>query len=222
MLRLVISAIFLVSILTGQAHADVTGKARVIDGDTVEIAAQRIRLHGIDAPEMRQSCRKEKATWPCGAEATKALRSMVQDAEVACEERDRDRYGRIVAVCFARGEDLNATIVRQGWALAYRRYSVDYVDAETSARAARAGLWAGEFVPPWEWRRGRRLAAGNDNHDAAGQCLIKGNISSKGARIYHVPGGRWYDRTKIDPAKGEQWFCSEAEARASGWRKSGQ
>ena len=135
MLKLLISAVFSVVFLVSQAHADVTGRARVINGDTPEIAARRIRLHGIDAPEMRQSCRKEGASWPCGAEATKALRSMIQDVEVACEERDRDRYGRIVAVCFARGEDLNAAMVRRGWALAYRRYSVDYVDAEISGRA---------------------------------------------------------------------------------------
>jgi len=175
-LRLVISAVFLVSILTVQAHADVTGKARVIDGDTVEIAAQRIRLHGIDAPEMRQYCRKANGTWPCGAEATKALRSMIQDVEVACEERDRDRYGRIVAVCFARGEDLNAAMVRRGWALAYRRYSVDYVDVETSARSARAGLWAGEFVSPWDWRRGKRRAT--TMAPAPDDCPITASIRS--------------------------------------------
>ena len=101
--------------------------------------------------------------------------------------------------------------------LAYRRYSLDYVDEETDAQAARHGIWAGEFVKPWEWRRGKRLAA-NDN--APDQCRIKGNISRKGERIYHLPGGKWYDRTRIDPAKGERWFCSEAEARAVGWRKS--
>ena len=82
--------------------------------------------------------------------------------------------------------------------------------------AARRGIWAGEFVKPWEWRRGKRLAA-NDN--AVGQCRIKGNISRSGERIYHVPGGQYYDRTKINPSKGEQWFCSEAEAIAAGWRR---
>jgi endonuclease YncB( thermonuclease family) len=218
MLRLVISVALSVGILTGQAHADVSGRARIIDGDTLEIAAQRIRLHGIDAPEMRQSCRKGSDSWPCGAEATKALRSMIQDAEVTCQERDRDRYGRIVAVCFARGEDLNAAMVRRGWALAYRRYSVDYVDVETSARAARAGLWAGEFVPPWDWRRGKRLAT--TMAPAPDDCRIKGNISRSGERIYHMPGGTYYSRTRIDTTKGERWFCSEEEARAAGWTRA--
>ncbi len=92
--------------------------------------------------------------------------------------------------------------------------------AEAGGRATRGGLWAGEFVTPWDWRQGKRLAAGIANQEAPSQCQIKGNISKKGARIYHVPGGRWYDRTKIDLAKGERWFCSEPEAEAAGWRKA--
>ena len=215
-----ITAVFIALFLSGQADADVTGRARVIDGDTLEIATQRIRLHGIDAPEARQFCRREDGAWPCGAEATKALRSIIRNAAVSCAERDQDRYGRIVAVCFVAGEDLNAAMVLRGWALAYRRYSVDYVKAEAAARTARAGLWTGEFIPPWDWRRGKRLANGNANQEAPNQCRIKGNISKKETKIYHVPGGRWYDRTKIDIAKGERWFCSEPEAGAAGWRKA--
>ncbi len=79
------------------------------------------------------------------------------------------------------------------------------------------GIWASEFVKPWEWRRGKRLAA-NDN--TPGQCRIKGNINAKGERIYHMPGGQWYDRTKIDLAQGERWFCSVNDARAAGWRRA--
>jgi hypothetical protein len=108
-------------------------------------------------------------------------------------------------------------MVSQGLALAYRRYSADYVDEEAEAQAARRGFWAGEFIPPWKWRRGTRLAA-NDN--APEQCRIKGNINAKGERIYHMPGGQWYDRTRIDPAQGERWFCSANDARAAGWRKA--
>ncbi len=131
----------------------------------------------------------------------------------------RDRYKRIIGRCTVAGEDLGAWMVLQGWALTYRRYSLDYVDEEADARAARRGIWAGEFVKPWKWRRGKRLAA-NDN--APGQCRIKGNINRKGERIYHVPSGQWYDRSRIDPAKGERWFCSEAEARNAGWRRAQQ
>ena len=136
---------------------------------------------------------------------------------VACEDLGRDRYKRIIARCTVAGEDLEEWMVANGWALAYRRYSLDYVDQEAEAQAARRGIWAGEFVKPWEWRRGKRIAA-NDN--AVGQCRIKGNISRSGERIYHIPGGQYYDRTKINPSKSERWFCSEAEAIAAGWRRS--
>ncbi len=108
-------------------------------------------------------------------------------------------------------------MVWEGLALAYRRYSLDYTGQEADARAARRGIWASEFVKPWDWRRGKRIAA-NDN--APDQCRIKGNISRSGERIYHVPGGQYYGRTKIDSSKGERWFCSEAEATAAGWRKA--
>ena len=79
------------------------------------------------------------------------------------------------------------------------------------------GLWRGEFTPPWDWRHGARQAA---NENVAGKCLVKGNVSSKGERIYHVPGGQYYERTKINAARGERWFCTEAEARTAGWRAS--
>ncbi len=80
---------------------------------------------------------------------------------VTCEDLGRDRYKRIIGRCTAAGEDLGAWMVSQGWALAYRRYSLDYVDEEADAQAARRGIWAGEFVPPWEWRRGKRLETGD-------------------------------------------------------------
>ncbi len=149
---------------------------------------------------------------------------------MTCEDLGRDRYDRIIARCTVAGEDLGEWMVSQGLALAYRRYSLDYVDEEADARAAQRGIWAGGFVKPWEWRRVKRLettapeacTACDLRHKRllkrSEKCRIKGNINRKGERIYHVPGGQWYDRTRIDPAKGERWFCTEAEARAAGWR----
>ncbi len=200
--------------------AEITGKPRIIDGDTIEIAGQRIRLYGIDAPESAQTCVADNKRWPCGTNATLALSGMIGTNWVACRERDRDRYGRIVAVCNIagpQGPDVNAMMVAAGWALAYRRFSADYVEAETSAQRARKGVWRGDFILPWDWRRGKRLSS-NANQPRA--CLIKGNIGRRGARIYHIPGGQYYARTRIDPSKGERWFCSETEARAAGWRRS--
>ena len=184
------------------------------DGDTLRIGSERIRLHGIDAPESKQSCRAGGKTWACGEAATRALRERIAGRPVACEERDRDRYGRIVAVCRVAGADVNAWMVEQGWAVAYRKYSMDYVSQEVAAKAARRGLWRGEFVQPSRWRRGERLEAAAVS--GAGDCSIKGNISRKGTRIYHVPGGAFYARTRIDTAKGERWFCTESYAQAAG------
>jgi endonuclease YncB( thermonuclease family) len=203
-------------------RADVVGQATVIDGDTLEIRGQRIRLHGIDAPESGQRCELDGEAYLCGQSAAFALADRIGRRTVTCAPRDVDRYGRIVAVCSAGGEDLNAFMVRRGWALAYRKYSTAYVDEEVAARAEGLGLWRGDFVPPWDWRRGARLIRPAANDNAPGDCRIKGNTNRDGERLYHVPGGRWYDRTKIDESDGERWFCSEAEARAAGWRRARQ
>lgn len=202
----------------GVADAEtITGRASVVDGDTIEIHGTRIRLHGIDAPESGQSCVKQSKRWRCGQQAAITLADKIGNRAVTCEEKDRDRYKRVVAVCRTGDEDLNGWMVAEGWALAYRRYSRDYIPQENTASKSKVGMWQGEFIAPWDWRRGKRLAVKPTQKPAA--CLIKGNISRNG-RIYHVPGGQYYDRTRINKSKGERWFCSEAEARAAGWRRS--
>lgn len=108
------------------ALADITGTPRVIDGDTIEVAGQRIRLHGIDAPEASQVCEAEGGPWRCGQEATFALANIIGRTWVECHERDRDRYGRIVAefrIGGPKGLDIGSWMVSEGWALAYREYS---------------------------------------------------------------------------------------------------
>ena len=140
--------------------ADITGKPRVIDGDTIEIAGERIRLHGIDAPEAKQTCLDEAGKrWRCGREATLALTTMIGDHSITCKGDERGKYGRLIAVCFAGANNLNADMVRRGWALAYRQYSTEYVADEANAKALKVGLWRGQFVAPWEWRRGKRLSS---------------------------------------------------------------
>ena len=210
---------------------DLSGPARVIDGDTLDVDGTRVRLHGVDAPEAAQSCFTADAGWPCGRRATQALATLLQEGVVACAERDRDRYGRVVAVCRRDGLDVNGWLVAQGWAVAYRRYSHAYVEQEAAARAAGRGVWSGEFVMPWDWRRGRRVVQVAPERPPAtgtvarerGRCDIKGNVSYNGdRRLYHMPGDRDYAGTRISPGRGERWFCSEAEARAAGWRRAGQ
>ena len=140
--------------LASPTHAETTGPARVIDGDTIEIAGERIRLHGIDAPEMKQTCRTSKGKDQlCGELAKQALERLVRGQQVTCKGDQKDRYGRLIAVCYVGPFNINEQMVADGWAMAYRRYSMDYVDDEKAAKVARKGIWRGEFVPPWEWRK---------------------------------------------------------------------
>ena len=150
-----VPALFLFA--TAASAQSVAGTASVIDGDTIEIHGERIRLHGVDAVEGRQTCRlPEGKTWACGTDAAMALADRIGRRPVTCDQRDIDRYGRIVAVCRQGDTDLGAWMVAQGWAMAYRQYSTDYVGAEEAAHAAGRGLWASEFSPPWEWRKAQR------------------------------------------------------------------
>ena len=139
--------------------SQLVGVATVIDGDTIEIRDQRIRLHGIDAPESSQWCTDEAgATIRCGQQAALALDSLLNGSTVRCEVVDTDRYGRAVATCYVGEININAWLVRQGWALAYRKYSTDYVADEQQAQAQRRGIWQYDFEEPWAYRASRRGA----------------------------------------------------------------
>ena len=226
-LNLRLLAILLLAALPwGVSAADpgeITGVASVIDGDTIDIHGTRIRLHGIDAPESKQLCLDGVGKeWRCGQKAALALADRIGRSPVSCEKQDMDRYGRVVGQCSVGGTDVNAWLVAQGWAVAYQQYSRDYVGQEDEARAAGRGIWGGRFVMPWDWRRGQRIVQPPPAGQSGDGCKIKGNIGSKGERIYHVPGGRFYNRTRIDESSGEHWFCNEAEAQAAGWRRSHQ
>ncbi|OYR13319.1 thermonuclease family protein [Brucella grignonensis] len=140
------------------AHAEtiISGSVRVLDGDTVAMGVVRIRLHGIDAPEDGQTCQLTDGTeWDCGKAATDRLVEVIADRSLECSPVDRDRYGRIVADCFAEGINIGEALVRSGLAWAYRRYSLDYVPSETAAKAARRGVWQSPSIAPWDWRKQR-------------------------------------------------------------------
>ena len=151
--RAALVAVF--ALLAFPANADIIGKARVIDGDTLEIAGQRIRLHGIDAPESEQTCWAGATEWACGREATFALAYETGMHWVTCRAKGGDGDDGAAYVCSVGNRDLGARMVGAGWALAVGGDPAAYAGEETAARSARKGLWRGEFVLPWEWRKAR-------------------------------------------------------------------
>jgi len=128
------------------------GRASVTDGDTIRIGDDRIRLKGIDAPEMEQTCSRSGRSYRCGETARRALIDLVSGENVQCRASGRDRYRRILARCTVKGRDIGARMVEEGWAVSYGR---DYERQEAGARSRAAGIWAGEFERPQDWRRSR-------------------------------------------------------------------
>jgi endonuclease YncB( thermonuclease family) len=126
---------------------------RVVDGDTLVLGERHIRLEGIDSPETDQVCLDtDGRRWTCGITARENLAAHIAGHPVSCAPRGEDRYGRTLAVCSADREDLNAWMVREGLALAFTKYSREYIAEETTARKEEKGMWIGAFIAPWDWR----------------------------------------------------------------------
>ena len=202
------------------------GVARAGDSDSLTVGDTSVRLFGIDAPEFNQVCTRGGEQWACGAEAADRLSRLVTGKELQCHGVGTDQHGRVLAQCFVGTTDVNRAMVASGYAVAFRRYSHDYVVAEETAKAAKLGLWSGTFEMPAEHRASTRPAAKaprvreavSRRAPAAGHkggCTIKGNHSRKGEWSYHLPGMPYYEQTRP-----EDIFCSEAEARAAGYRRS--
>ena len=138
----------------GPASGNLVGVASVIDGDTIEIHGQRIRLYGIDAPESTQICRLHGTAWRCGRDAAMHLADFIGKRTVHCDAKDRDRYGRVVAICTVGGTEINAWMVSHGDAVAYRQYGGNHYDQEEAkARQENKGIWGSSFEMPWDWRK---------------------------------------------------------------------
>lgn len=206
------------------AHAGtLRGVASVIDGDTVRVQGKSIRLHGMDAPESDQLCtRPDDTKWRCGQQSALALDDLIARRPVECQQRDIDQYGRVVAECFVGAVSLNRWMVRNGWAIAYRSFSTEYVPDERQAQAERLNMWSGSFDSPAQHRRQGRPARSSRSASASSppsaDCTLKGNIDAKGERIFHSPGQRDYEKTSINTGAGERWFCTTEQATAAGWR----
>jgi hypothetical protein len=138
--------------------------------------------------------------------------------------------------CDANSLDINRWLVRSGWALSFVRYSREYDADEQFAREAKAGLWSGAFIAPWDWRNrnsntivlgaisvprnSQKFLLGRLDNPPDEHCRIKGNLSSKGGCIYHLPNGSYYNKLQMENLKGRRWFCNETEAQAAGCRRA--
>lgn len=129
---------------------------KVIDGDTIELNSEKIRLYGIDAPEKGQPCKKNNAPYDCGNASKEHLKFLLTGLKVNCEKKDKDKWGRHVAVCSADGEDISRLMVRHGWAIAYKEYSTAYIEDQNFAELNKLGMWSKEFLIPSEWRKSDR------------------------------------------------------------------
>lgn len=140
-------------------HIDFQSRVSVTDGDSFRRGNQRIRLFGIDAPELAQECLDAKSRlYPCGQSARRALQELIGASEISCDIVEHDKYQRDVARCRKDGLEINREMVRLGWAIAYERHSIDYLVAEATARNARRGLWQGHFQKPEDFRAEQRDA----------------------------------------------------------------
>ena len=196
-------------------------------------------LGGIDAPSTDQLCLNTNGErWACGVAARDELIKHVGGKSWSCHVKTTDRRGRIVARCEVDGEDIQKWLVASGWALSNARISHDYDVDEKVSREAKAGMWQGAFIAPWDWRvRNKKtnilgatkpppnahailLASASGPVAPSPDCTIKGNVNSSGECIYHTPTSRWYAKIEMKISKGTRWFCSVDEAEAAGCRET--
>ena len=149
-----IGLIILLLLSSKMLAGEISGVASITDGDTIKIFNNRIRFHGIDAPETKQICIRNLKEYYCGKKATTALVEKIDKRKVRCKvQNNLDRYRRHIGVCFVEGINLNKWMVRNGHAVAFRRYSKNYVKDETYAKKNKLGLWSGSFIHPEKWRK---------------------------------------------------------------------
>ena len=155
-LLIIFSLIFIIYIINIPtiSSTEIIGKPIVIDGDTIKILNKKIRLHGIDSPEIKQSCLyKNNKKWECGMDAKKALNNFIIDKNLRCISKKKDRYKRLIGTCYLRDIDIQEWMVKNGWAIAYRKYSKKYIEAEVYAKNNNLGIWQGNFIEPQKWRQ---------------------------------------------------------------------
>ena len=144
--------IFLLSVNILNAKT-IIGVPKIIDGDSININSNKIRLYGIDAPEIKQNCIFQKKKWNCGKQSSDELKKLISNRIVKCIVKNIDKYNRYVAICLINEVNINSNMVKKGWAIAYRYYSLDYIIEEMHARDNKLGIWRGEFEIPYIFRK---------------------------------------------------------------------
>lgn len=207
--------------------------SRVIDGDTIELSGgQKVRYIGIDAPE---SVSPNTPVECFAVEASSRNKDLVEGKRIWLEKdvSETDRYGRLLRYVWIEDQStshasgwvmVNWELVRGGYAYSSTyppdvKYQQDFLDAQSEAQKESLGLWSNCNRDEGDVDTRDRKEAENTSTESEG-CVIKGNISSSGEKIYHLPSCRSYEKTKIDEDRGERWFCTEGEAKSYGWRKA--
>jgi endonuclease YncB( thermonuclease family) len=196
------------------AGQEVVGRASVVAGDALKVAGTTVRLSGIEAPERAQLCGKDNSKWRCAEAAQAALLKVVGAPSVRCRLSGADKAGHPRGYCAIDRVDINAELVRQGFAFAEGGGSGRYGGQEKDARSAGAGMWVGEIQRPAEiraraWDEAKRRAPDG--------CPIKGQVTGV-ERVYVLPGTPHYERVRVQTARGDRWFCSEQEAASAGFK----
>jgi endonuclease YncB( thermonuclease family) len=239
MLKVFLTAGAMLLAAAGVARAaDVTGVPHIASGNSVNIGKSRLRLAGISAPSLEQLCVDAAgARWTCGLAARDELIKYVGAKSWNCQTLHAERFNRTFAKCTVDGEDIAKWLVSSGWAIAFTQASHAYETDEADAKAAKAGLWAGAFIAPPDWRRRNKQAAvlgslditpatraillhGRSATPPSPECAIKGHVNGSGTCIYHLPGGRWYARVTMQPDNGDRWFCSKEAAELANCRET--
>ena len=197
----------------------IEGRARVVDGDSLDVAQRRIHLDGIDAPELKQRCRNDRGQfYPCGEQAKAYLESLIRGNILRCIALADDPIRGAAGRCTVKGIDLGRQMIAAGYATLRGQNGRLYVKELQAARRAKRGMWQGEFVLPFFWRRGFTVPP--RTFEGSATCLIKGSIDSRGKKRYYTPHDPDYARVRVF-GPNERWFCSLAEAIKMGFRDPG-
>ena len=237
-----IVAVLCLTVTVESANAKVRqfiGSPMIIDGDTVQFVDVKLQMEGIDAPQTDQLCFDKVGTrWKCGATAREYLKQQTDNKSWKCDVVRKTLHGRLLAKCRVGDEDVARQMVQAGLALASTTGSAMYLEDEKVARVSEAGLWAGAFVAPLDWRQhnwhakilgtatlqtrasASLLTSAFGSTPPSADCAIKGNINWSGKCIFHLPASHWYKRIKMEAQYGDRWFCTPTEAIASGCRET--